>query len=303
MITEELIVKNAETKTKFIDYAVQNINQITSRKGIKKAIERGFLLLNGKKARTDAWLKKGNKITLLQSNIYKGKIFKLKINVIYEDDYLAVINKPAGYPVSGNKFKTITNALPFNLKNSSEKDRLSRIHPVHRLDSLTAGLLICAKTARAAVYLSKMFENGEIRKTYRALLIGKTPERGVIDFPINNCRAVSEYKKIKSIETLKFGAITLAELFPKTGRTHQLRIHTAFSGFPVLGDPLYPEDENFCRYKGKGLFLAATGLRFKHPFSDELMSFEISAPSKFEKYLERESKRFDKYQKNKILTE
>jgi RluA family pseudouridine synthase len=295
MVVEEILVTKVEAKTKFIDFAVQNITEIPSRKGIRKAIERGYLLLNSRKVRTDTWLKNGDKIELLQSNLYSGKIFKLKLDVIYEDNYLAIINKPAGFPVSGNQFKTITNSLAFNLKPSDCSDRLPKIHPVHRLDSLTSGLLICAKTIRTTIELGKMFKKKKIKKKYQALVIGSTADSGIIDLDIDNCPSQTEFTKMYEIRTLQHGIITQLELSPKTGRTHQLRIHTSKSGFPILGDPLYPENADFARYKGKGLFLCATYLNFIHPITGKNMEFSIEPPSKFTKYLERESKRWAKY--------
>jgi RluA family pseudouridine synthase len=295
MIIESVIVSNIKPKTKFIDYAKENIHEIPSNKGIRKAIERGYLLLNNKKVRTDTWLNEGDRIDLYQSNLYSGKVFNLKLDVLFEDDYLAVINKPAGFPVSGNKFKTITNSLSYNLQETNKADRLPKIHPVHRLDSLTSGLLICSKTIGASVKLGNMLKNREIEKHYQALVLGKTPNSGNIDFPIDMVDALSTFVKLDEIETIKFGTISLLKLSPKTGKTHQLRIHTAKSGFPILGDPIYPKDDDFVRYKGKGLFLCATELKFNHPITGKILDIQIDPPSKFMKYIERERRRWLKY--------
>ena len=114
------------------------------------------------------------------------KPYELNLEIIFEDESLAIINKPAGISVSGNKYRTIQNALLANLRTSSEPDSLKWPRPVHRLDYATSGLLIIAKTSSALVSLGKQFEERRIKKSYKAIVIGKVNNEGVIAEKIND---------------------------------------------------------------------------------------------------------------------
>jgi len=213
--------------------------------------------------------------------------------VVYEDDHMAVINKPAGISVSGNLFKTVVNTLSFNLKESSEKDKLNWPLPVHRIDNPTRGLLIVAKTKTASIKLGQAFEKKQIEKKYHAVVKGETPIEGTIETSIDGKVSVSNYLKLDSSSSLKNKQLTLLELEPKTGRTHQLRIHCSSIGHPILGDNLYGEEGNTLKHKG--LFLAAVSLSFKHPITNEQLDISIPTPSKFLKRLANEARRYNKY--------
>ncbi|UJH90513.1 hypothetical protein LZ575_17150 [Antarcticibacterium sp. 1MA-6-2] len=130
-ILETHIVPAISEEIRLQDYAPQVFKIISSRSGIKKAIKREEILIDGKIGKTSDWVKPNQKIELLQQEKQEKKIFQLKLEVVFEDQYLAVVNKPAGYPTSGNFFKTIENALPFNLQASQEDDSLPYPLPVH----------------------------------------------------------------------------------------------------------------------------------------------------------------------------
>ncbi len=288
-------VPDSVSNIRLVDYSLKIFSEIPSKSGIKKAIKRGEILLNGEKTEQSAWVKHGETITLIDLQNNPPKVYELKLDVVFEDDCLAVINKPAGISVSGNKYKTIVNALSYNLKPSTAEDALKWPLPVHRLDYPTSGLLLVAKTKLARIKLGNQFENRQVKKNYRAIVVGQPPDEGVIDNQIENQVAITEYKLIKATPSLKVKQISLIDLFPLTGRTHQLRRHMAEIGHPILGDRKYGNDLPLL--KGKGLFLSAIGLEFKHPVSDEKCLFQISEPLKFSSLLERENRRWKKYHK------
>lgn len=269
----------------------ENIKLFPSRKGIKKAISKGEILLNHQKVEGGRFLKQGDIIELVDLENTPPKTYHLKLDVFFEDDYIAVIHKPAGINVSGNQFKTIQNALPFNLNKSTLIDTLPWPLPVHRLDNQTQGLLIIAKTKTARVKLGQAFEQKTIKKTYQALVIGKPKIEGMINYNIDDKPSITGYKTIKTIPSLKNDFLSLLELHPQTGRTHQLRIHCSKSGFPILGDKLYGKEGMILKHKG--LFLCATELKFNHPITEEKMCITIKIPHKFIQRLNNEERRYN----------
>jgi len=173
------------------DYAVGIFTSITSKKGIKKAIAKKLIQVDGKTEGTGKFIHGGENITLHKPKAKVYPTIELKLDVLFEDDYLAIVNKPAGIVVSGNKLRTLENALSSNLKLSSQKDALDRPQPVHRLDFATSGLLLISKTAEATKLLGKLFELKEVKKTYYAITIGGMDKGGQIDSDINGQKASS----------------------------------------------------------------------------------------------------------------
>ncbi len=293
ILVVEHIVDGIDQLIRFIDYSNKNFTEhIISRKGIKKAIKSGELQLNNKIVESGRYLKNGDKIQLFYLENNAPKTYDLKLDVVFEDEFIAVINKPAGVLVSGNKYRTIVNSLPFNIKKSTEKDVLQWAKPVHRLDYQTSGLLIVAKTKTALTNLSKQFENKCVRKKYVAIVIGKPENFGTINLDIENKKSLTEYRVLNFVNSIKNKHLTLVELYPKTGRTHQLRIHLSSIGNPILGDKLYGNEGMI--FKHKGLFLSSVGVIFKHPITDEEMSVEIEIPTKFNLRMEREQIMWEK---------
>lgn len=279
-ILETHIVPKIDEKIRLQEYAVSIFQSIPTRSGIKKAIKRGELLLNDCPAKTSDWISEGQKLELLQPEKATKKLFKLRLLAIFEDEFLAVINKPAGFPTSGNYFKTIENALPLNLKPSAEIDTLPAPLPAHRLDNPTAGLLICAKTRNCLSALHLAFDKKEIEKEYTALVHGATPELGTFDEPIQTKDARTKMKRLELYE-IRGENYSLVRLFPETGRTHQLRIHLASAGYPIVQDELYGKASEF--FKNKNLFLLASGLNFEHPITKERIKLELPLPKRFRK--------------------
>lgn len=274
------------------DYAPRVFYEfIPSKKGMKKAIKRGAVTIDGEAGSTGTWIKPGQEIALLEEE-FSGAVLELPLEVVFEDEHLAVVNKPGGIPVSGNQFRTVQNALPFNLKRSGQKDRLILPRPVHRLDAPTCGLLLIAKTSRAAIELGRQLAEREVKKRYQAIAMGAVPDEGIFDEKIEDQAATTRFHCLDRRRSIKNEWISLVDLFPETGRTHQIRLHLAGAGFPILGDALYGKKGRV--KKGKGLFLCAVELRFRHPVFSKAMNICIEPPPKFLKTMEREEKMWKK---------
>jgi 23S rRNA pseudouridine1911/1915/1917 synthase len=272
------------------DYCTGLFAQLPSRKSVKKALDKGEILLNGDKTETGYWLKGGEHIELVDLELTPPKTYEFELEVVFEDNHLAVIIKPAGLLTSGNAFKTVTNALSHNINPSTAVDALNWPKPTHRLDKQTSGLLIIAKTKTARMKIGQQFEQNEIDKTYQALVLGKLEGEGIIENPIDGKDALTQYKSLKIVESLRSEHISLVRLFPKTGRTHQLRKHLSGIGHAILGDPLYSPPKLFLKHKG--LFLCATDISFKHPITKEYISFRNELPKKFIRRLKSEKNMF-----------
>ncbi|AEH00411.1 RluA family pseudouridine synthase [Lacinutrix sp. 5H-3-7-4] len=285
MNQEEIhIVPKLSKPIRLQDYGVGIFNLIPTKSALKKALKKNLLTVNNIPA-TSATFIKGEEIIKLNIPVkktFKTKL-KLKLDVIYEDEYLAIIKKPAGILVSGNSFKTITNALPQNLKPSQLKDA-TLPQPVHRLDYPTSGLLLVGKTNTSIRFLNKLFETKTIEKTYYAITIGNMQTQGIIKTPIENKISITHYLVENSVDSKRFEKLNLVKLQPKTGRKHQLRIHLSSLKNPILGDREYGIPSLIL--KGKGLYLHAYKLKFTHPFSKKIIEIEDELPKKFKKIFE-----------------
>jgi len=276
-ILETHIVPTQETPVRLQEYAVGIFRTITTRSAVKKAIKKETILVNGHPGNTGVFIRGGEEITLLEV-ASKHKAFHINLEVLFEDDYLAIINKPAGVSVSGNSFATIDNALSNNLQ-ASEQDDAVRPRPVHRLDYPTSGLLIVGKTSSSIQKLSQLFEDKKIQKTYHAVTIGKMHRKGEITSPVDDKEAVTHFWLLGFQSSERFTRLNLLELSPKTGRRHQLRKHLSSLGNPILGDQEYGKENLIL--KGKGLYLHASRLEFIHPFTQEILDIKCELPKKF----------------------
>jgi RluA family pseudouridine synthase len=240
----------------------------------------------------------GQVIDLLETPQSQPKIFELPLEILFEDSHMAAIHKPAGFSVSGNAYKTIYNALPFNLQKSTEPDALPWPTSVHRLDNQTSGILLIAKTKTAQIALGNQFENHSIQKKYCAVVIGEVLRNGKINTPIEDKIAETDFEVVKVVNSLRYDHLSLLNVYPKTGRTHQIRVHLSSIGHPIFGDKLYVEEKMF--HKGKGLFLCAKEISFLHPKTSIEINLKIEIPHKFESLLIREQRRWGTERKENV---
>lgn len=277
------------TKSHYLnEYLPQIFKAIASKSRAKKMIQKGEVLVNGESVSNDYIINPGDRIQWLEKRPVNKKVFKQEIDVVFEDDYMAVVFKPGGLPVNGNTFKTLENALPHNLKASKQSDALPYPQPVHRLDVPTSGLVMIAKTVAAQIQLGKLLEQKKVSKRYHAVAIGSFKEKeGQIALPIQHKKSLTHYKVIKESKSGKYGYLSLVELQPVTGRTHQLRIHLSELGHAIVGDEYYAKDHYLL--KGKGLFLCAVKLMLNHPITQKPLELAVDPPNKFDKFMQREA--------------
>jgi len=178
-----------------------------------------------------------------------------------------------------------------NLTPSTSKDTLLIPKPAHRLDNQTSGLLLIGKTRSAIKFLGEEFEAKRIKKEYCAVVSGKTNSEGSFNSSINQQSASTRYKRLAYYKSVRNGFISVLNLWPETGRTHQLRIHLANNNTPIIGDKLYGEKGNIL-FK-KGLFLSAVKLTFTHPISKKTMELSIPYPKKFDSFILREERNYN----------
>ena len=263
------------------DYGVGIFSAIPTRSALKKALKKKYITVNGAIASTATFIVGGETITLdLPAETMPGKKLLFPLQVLFEDEHLALVHKPAGIVVSGNSFKTIANALPQNIKPSKLPDATAP-QPVHRLDLATTGILMAGKTRAAIRALNKLFEGKEVEKIYYAVNIGEMEAEGTITAEVDDKASFTEYSVLETVRSERFGCLNLVKLKPQTGRRHQLRKHLAGLGKPILGDKEYGLEDLIL--KGKGLYLHAGSLRFKHPFTGEALHIQEGLPKKFRK--------------------
>ncbi|MEY4210639.1 MAG: hypothetical protein RLZ92_1020 [Pseudomonadota bacterium] len=225
--------------------------------------------------------------------------FNLENQIIYEDEGFIVLNKPSGFAVHGGS--TVDSGIIEAMRKIRPQQKFLEL--VHRLDKETSGCLLIAKKRSVLKVLHEFFRGDGVRKTYIALLAGQYQrKKQVVDAPLlkniglSGERMVSVNKAGKSAETLftrlkQFQDATLVHAAPKTGRTHQIRVHAAWLGHPIIGDDRYGEDATNKSFKKRGykrLFLHAEQLRFNHPVTGEPLHFTAPLPDDLQDLLSHE---------------
>jgi 23S rRNA pseudouridine1911/1915/1917 synthase len=262
--------------------AIGQFANLTSRKSVKKAIKNGLIFVNGAKGETGTWVSLGD-ILIVKEMPNKSLTIHAEntseIKILWEDNSCACVLKRAGIVTKGPNKHTLESIASNNLIKSTLDDSLQIPLAVHRLDKATHGPVLFAKTTGAASSLGDSFEKRKISKEYMALIEG-TPflTSATIRIEINGKEAHSEIEIVGATSWPVFGSATLVKVYPKTGRTHQIRRHLACIGHPILGDQLYSGD---LKYTGQGLFLACTKLSFTHPKTKENIEISVDLPRKF----------------------
>lgn len=264
-----------------------------SRTSFQHLIQKGKISINNTILTKPHYKVKINDQVKIQVEAQKSTIPQpenIPLDIIYEDEDLTIINKPAGlvvHPGPGNYVHTLVNALLYHFK------KLSNVNPqrpgiVHRLDKETSGLLVIAKNNGSHLALSQQFTQHTIKRKYVALVEGKVEfDEDVIELPIGRhprkrkSMSVGFGKKTRYAKTYyrtlkRTPNFSLLELEPFTGRTHQLRVHLAFLGHPILGDDKYGKHKEFSR-----LALHAKYLGFIHPGTGKFVEFSCAAPKEF----------------------
>jgi len=271
-------------------YCAQVFAVFQSRNQARKAIKERRILVDGAHARTDWFPKPGWEISATVPKNAVLPILKIDLDVLYQDDHLAIVFKPAGIVTRGNTRRTVHRALRHNMDISPLEDALPMPDPCHRLDYKTAGLLIAARTVSARLALLRMFAEREIHKGYRALITGRLDGEGTIETPLDGKACLSRWRAVEHTQSLHVDWFTTVELEPVTGRTHQLRRHMAELGHPILGDEVYTRGEKLLRRQG--LFLASLHLDFIHPMTGAPLVVDAPEPRKFGVLREREARRW-----------
>jgi 23S rRNA pseudouridine1911/1915/1917 synthase len=292
--SEDIAVAAADSKQRLDRYLAMQAKWGT-RSQVRRLIAEGCVRLDGRPAKAGAVLRTGQVISIAgrPRPVPEGVVAEpIPLDVLHEDDWLLVINKPAGlvvHPAPGHWSGTLVSALLHRWQGAPAGLDPRRPGLVHRLDKDTSGVLVVAKDAETLADLAAQFKNREVEKQYLALVWGRPrPLRGTIDEPIGRNpvhrkrmavrragrAAQTRYEVVESVD-----GMTLVRLWPRTGRTHQLRVHLASIGHPIVGDAVYGRG----RKRGTPVSVArqalhAEQLAFRHPHSGDRLRFRAPWP-------------------------
>jgi 23S rRNA pseudouridine1911/1915/1917 synthase len=277
----------------------ENIKELT-RSQIQKAIEEGDVTVNGISSRSSYRLKEGDRVAVRTEISDKETVLvpeNIPIKIIYQDDSVIVIDKPAGlvvHPGSGNTDHTLSNALVYHFPWIQKVGLSDRPGIVHRLDKETSGIMVIAANNEAYSVLTHQFKAREIKKVYLGLVWGSfIQDTGQFLWPIGRHskygdRMSIKTRKARSAETRfkvirRFQNYSFLKIYPITGRTHQIRVHLAASGHPIVGDKSYGRKK--VKTDCPRLFLHAYRLVFLHPSKKINMEFVSQLPDDLENFL------------------
>ncbi len=288
---EFICEKNNERIDKYLSEVLE-----ISRSTIAKMLETECILVNDKPVKASYKIKENDKITIVKEYVEDILLTpeKMPLDIVYESENVIVVNKPSGlvvHPGSGNKEHTLVNGLLYHTNLSEVEENRPGI--VHRIDKDTSGLMLVVKNNEAHQVLADDFKNKRVERKYIALVKGILKNNNiVIDAPIgrdeknrkkmcvtdkNSKHAVTRVKVLK-----RYDKYTLIECVLETGRTHQIRVHMAYIGYPLFNDPVYGKEE----IKGFGQFLHSHEITFEEPITKEKLHFEVPLPEVFQNFLD-----------------
>ncbi len=297
---EEMIYNiSSDEKGIRIDKFLSSKFEDKSRSFIQGLIENEGVLVNDKKIKSNYKLKENDKIEIKMPEVKELEVEaeNIPLNIIYEDKDVIVVNKPKGmvvHPAPGNYTGTLVNALLYHCKDLSSINGVIRPGIVHRIDKDTTGILVVAKNDNAHNKLSEQLKVHSMKREYYALVEGRIKkDSGTIDKPLARSkkdrlkiaitpegkRAVTHYEVIE-----RFKNASLVKCILETGRTHQIRVHMASIGYPLVGDPTYGFKKG--KFKNEGQMLHAKTLGFIHPTTNEYMEFTSELPENYKELLE-----------------
>ncbi len=304
---EEIRIYVDEEDNERLDFYVAREIDEVSRTYVKRLINQGRVLVNNKEKKSSYLVKEGDLILVNLPAPKKLNLIaqNLPLDIVYEDEHLAVINKAQGmvvHPAPGNYDNTLVNALLYHLDSLSSINGVIRPGIVHRLDKDTSGLLVVAKSDIAHKGLADQLKGHLVKREYQALVhFNVREEEGTIDKPIgrdpkdrkkmaviykNSKEAITHYRVLK-----RFNEYTLVSVKLETGRTHQIRVHFANMNHPLLGDPLYSKIKN--DFNQDKQVLHSKSLTFTHPINKVEMTFESDLPNYFKSILDKLEKEFE----------
>ena len=281
-----------------IDKIIPILNENITRVATQKLLEEGKILVNDKKVKVSYKVKLDDIVSVEIPEVKETELIpeNIDIDVLYEDEYIIVVNKAKGmvvHPANGNYTGTLVNALLYRCKDSlSGIGGEKRPGIVHRLDKDTSGLMLVAKDDKTHELLSEMFKEKQVHREYIALLDGVFPqEKAIIDAPIGRSREQFDKMEVRKdgkravthLEVIKkYSKNTLVRLVLETGRTHQIRVHLSYIGYPVHNDPVYSKKES----TEFGQFLHSAYLKFVHPITHKTLEFQEDLPLTFKDFID-----------------
>ncbi|WP_080874820.1 RluA family pseudouridine synthase [Oceanobacillus timonensis] len=303
MTVHEHTVTETEHK-KRVDKILSDLLQDHSRSQIQSWIEEAYVKVNGEPVKANQKCLADEKITweIPETKPLILEPENIPLDIVYEDSDLLVVNKPKGmvvHPSAGHQTGTLVHALLYHCNDLSGINGVERPGIVHRIDMDTSGLLVVAKNDFSHQHLSEQLQEKTLKRTYEAIVHGEIGhETGLIDAPIG--RDPKDRQKMGIVENGK-SAVThfrVLEHFPEythvecqlgTGRTHQIRVHMQYIGFPIAGDPKYGRRKTLDVH---GQALHAKQLAFIHPRTEEWMTFEAAPPAVFTEVLDQIRKKY-----------
>lgn len=298
--TQERIIITENEAGMRADVALAQLLEIT-RSNMQKLLEEGRAVRGQKVIKSNYRVKAGEEIlvNLPEPQPLDVQPEDIPLDIIYEDDDVVVVNKARGmvvHPAAGNYNGTLVNALLYHCKNLSGINGVIRPGIVHRLDKDTSGIMICAKNDSAHLSLSEQIQNKTAQRTYLAVVRGNVKnDSGIIETQIardkndrkkmavvteGGRQAITEYEVAE-----RFGKYTVVKCRLKTGRTHQIRVHMEYLGYPLVGDPKYSLMKTPFAINGQALH--SLTLSFTHPRTGERLTFEAPLPEDMKKILTR----------------